>query len=137
MQLTGDQIRQALEQQWQPRRRRRAPFLRLGVSKGFKYTYDPPPSPAPGSQDMWLNGNPIGPNETFSVTVNSFLATGGDNFAAFNTGTDKRDTGQVDLQAMVDYMDGVRQHRRRPARLRPARRRRHVPGARAGDVRPG
>ena len=43
-------------------------------------------------------------DENYSVTVNSFLDTGGDNFPAFNTGTEKRDTGKVDLQAMVDYM---------------------------------
>ena len=39
------------------------------------------------------------------MTVNSFLASGGDNFAAFAGGTSKQDTGQTDLQAMVDYMD--------------------------------
>ena len=31
---------------------------------------------------MWLDGEPIDPAETYSVTVNSFLATGGDNFGA-------------------------------------------------------
>ena len=36
--------------------------------------------------------------------MNSFLATGGDNFTALNGGTGKQDTGQTDLQAMVDYM---------------------------------
>ena len=112
MQLTGAKIQEVLEQQWQtnpggpvPTR----PFLRLGVSKGFKYTYEPPPLGSPTGTlgeitGMWLNGDPIEPTETFSVTVNSFLATGGDNFRAFADGTDKRDTGKVDLQAMVDYM---------------------------------
>ena len=38
------------------------------------------------------------------MTVNSFLAAGGDNFRAFAGGTSKQDTGKVDLQAMVDYM---------------------------------
>jgi 5'-nucleotidase len=38
------------------------------------------------------------------VTVNSFLATGGDNFSELNNGTGKRDTGKIDLTAMVDYM---------------------------------
>ena len=53
---------------------------------------------------MWLNGAPIAAGTTYSVTVNSFLASGGDNFRAFAQGTSKRDTGKVDLQAMVDYM---------------------------------
>ena len=40
MKLTGAQIKAALEQQWQPAGAAR-PFLRLGISKGFTYTYDP------------------------------------------------------------------------------------------------
>ena len=38
------------------------------------------------------------------MTVNSFLASGGDNFTALAGGTNKQDTGKTDLQAMVDYM---------------------------------
>ena len=44
------------------------------------------------------------PTKTYSVTVNSFLSTGGDNFGAFAEGTNKQDTGQTDLEAMVDFM---------------------------------
>ena len=103
MKMTRAQIQAALEQQWQPAGSAR-PFLRLGISEGFSYTYDPA---AVGSRitQMWLNGTPLDPTMTYSVTVNSFLATGGDNFGAFATGTNKRDTGQVDLDAMVEYMD--------------------------------
>ncbi len=108
MQLTGADIESVLEQQWQPAGASR-PFLRLGASKGFTYTYEPPAPGAPAGTrgevtQMWLNGEPIDPAQTYSVTVNSFLSTGGDNFTAFNNGTQKRDTGKVDLQAMVDYM---------------------------------
>jgi 5'-nucleotidase len=38
------------------------------------------------------------------VTVNSFLAAGGDNFREFANGANKADTGRIDLTAMVDYM---------------------------------
>ncbi len=38
------------------------------------------------------------------MTVNSFLASGGDNFLELNNGAGKQDTGKTDLQAMVDYM---------------------------------
>ncbi len=58
--------------------------------------------------DMWLNGVAIDPATSYSVTVNSFLASGGDNFRAFAGGTGKADTGKVDLQAMVDYLGRVR-----------------------------
>jgi 5'-nucleotidase len=120
MDLTGAQIETVLEQQWQrdaggkvPSR----PFLRLGVSKGFTYTYTETPVTAPGQQDgttvdtfqgevtgMWLHGKPIDPDATYSVTVNSFLASGGDNFREFANGAHQADTGKVDLSAMVDYM---------------------------------
>ncbi|MDQ4051531.1 MAG: bifunctional metallophosphatase/5'-nucleotidase [Actinomycetota bacterium] len=107
MDLTGAQIKEALEQQWQRDAAGNVPtraFLRLGASEGFTYTYDP--SLAEGSRitGMWLQGAAIDPAATYSVTVNSFLASGGDNFRAFAGGTDKKDTGKVDLQAMVDYM---------------------------------
>ncbi len=103
MDLTGAQIKAALEQQWQPAGAAR-PFLRLGASKGFTYTYDPAKAAGSRITGMWLNGTPIDPATTYSVTVNSFLATGGDNFFAFASGTGKQDTGKTDLEAMVDYM---------------------------------
>lgn len=129
MTLTGAQIKTVLEQQWQrdafnalPTR----PFLRLGVSDGFEYTYTQQPvtetqrdnpatttvneeglqyvAPRGTITGMWLNGEPIDLAATYSVTANSFLSTGGDNFREFANGTARRDTGKVDLQAMVDYM---------------------------------
>lgn len=127
MRLTGAQIKTVLEQQWQrdafngvPTR----PFLRMGVSDGFEYTYvqkmvtetqrDNPATseneakvytaPKGTVTGMWLHGEPIDLAATYSVTANSFLATGGDNFRELGNGTNKRDTGKVDLAAMVDYM---------------------------------
>jgi len=129
MQLTGAQIKTVLEQQWQRDALNKVatrPFLRLGVSDGFTYTYsqknvtefqkdDPKTTDVDESTisytapkgtvtGMWLNGAPIDLTSTYSVTVNSFLATGGDNFFELNNGAGKRDTGKVDLAAMVDYM---------------------------------
>ena len=107
MKLTGAQIKTVLEQQWQrddkgvvPTR----PFLRLGVSDGFFATYDPARAEGSRVTGMWLNGKVIESATAYSVTVNSFLASGGDNFRGFTAGTAKRDTGKVDLQAMVDFM---------------------------------
>jgi 5'-nucleotidase len=101
--LTGAQLKSVLEQQWQPAGAAR-PFLRLGTSEGFTYTYDP--SAAAGSRiaAMWLDGGIINQDTSYSVTVNSFLAAGGDNFTVLASGTNRRDTGKVDLQAMVDYL---------------------------------
>ncbi|MET0523840.1 MAG: 5'-nucleotidase, partial [Nocardioides sp.] len=108
MELTGAQIKTVLEQQWQrdsmgniPSR----PFLRLGTSAGFEYSYDPTLPEGDRITGIWLDGEPIGEATAYSVTVNSFLASGGDNFREFANGANKRDTGQIDLQAMVDYME--------------------------------
>ena len=107
MKMTEAQIKTLLEQQWQTNPGGPAPtrpFLRLGVSKGFFSTYDPTRPEGNRVTGMWLDGTAIAPGTTYSVTANSFLAAGGDNFRAFNLATAKRDTGKVDLQAMVDYM---------------------------------
>ncbi len=103
MRLTGTQIKSVLEQQWQPAGASR-PFLRLGTSKGFTYTYDPAAAAGSRITAMWLDGEAIDLAASYSVTANSFLAAGGDNFVAFKDATEKRDTGKTDLQAMVDYM---------------------------------
>jgi 5'-nucleotidase len=103
MQLTGAQLKTVLEQQWQPVGASR-PFLRLGISEGFTYTYDPAATAGSHITHMWLDGVEIEATASYSVTVNSFLAAGGDNFLELANGAAKRDTGRSDLQAMVDYM---------------------------------
>ncbi|WP_168626077.1 ExeM/NucH family extracellular endonuclease [Cryobacterium sp. BB307] len=102
MTLTGEQIRQILEQQWQPAGTSR-PFLKLGVSEGFEYVYDPSAAVGERITAMYLNGELIDPAGQYRVVANSFLASGGDNFVTFRDGTQRADSGRVDLQAMVDY----------------------------------
>ncbi len=107
MKMTGAQIKTVLEQQWQRDDKNAVPtrpFLRLGVSNGFFATYDDSRPEGDRVTGMWLDGKAIDKAASYSVTANSFLAGGGDNFRGFNAGTAKRDTGKVDLQAMVDYM---------------------------------
>ncbi len=102
--LTGAQIEQILEEQWQPAGASR-PFLKLGVSEGFEYTYDPNAPAGSRITEVFLNGVPLDPAATYSVGANSFLASGGDNFVTFRQGTNKADSGKVDLEAMVDYFE--------------------------------
>ena len=103
MDLTGAQIKTVLEQQWQAPTASR-PFLKLGISKGFTYTFNDTLAQGSRITGMWLDGAPIAPATTYSVTVNSFLASGGDGFLELNNGAGKQDTGKTDLQGMVDYM---------------------------------
>ncbi|WP_061963201.1 5'-nucleotidase C-terminal domain-containing protein [Demequina aurantiaca] len=104
MTLTGEQISDVLEEQWQPEGSSR-PFLRLGTSTGFTYTYDPAADAGERIGNMYLDGELIGADDTYTVTANSFLAAGGDNFSTLAEGTNVADSGRVDLQAMVDYLD--------------------------------
>jgi len=100
--LTGAQLGQVLEEQWQPAGASR-PFLKLGVSKSLSYTYDPTAAAGAHITTMTVNGKTVAPADTFTVAVNSFLAAGGDNFTTLADGANTADTGKVDLQSMVDW----------------------------------
>lgn len=106
--LTGAQLKDILTRQWQATGDR--PKLHLGVSQGFSYEYteDAPPAGQTASRSghivsMSLNGKQIADGDTFTVVTNSFLANGGDGFTPFAQGTDRTDTGQIDLQATLAY----------------------------------
>lgn len=100
--LTGAQIKSILEEQWQPGGASR-PFLKLGVSKGLTYTYDPEAAQGEHITSITFNGAPLDPAAEYTVAANSFLASGGDNFVTFAKGTNVADTGVVDMTSMVDW----------------------------------
>ncbi|MFC4076377.1 bifunctional metallophosphatase/5'-nucleotidase [Salinithrix halophila] len=98
MKLTGEQLKRLLNQQWQADR------TRLLQISGLSYTWDP--SRPLGDRVTELkktDGTPITDGETYSVTANSFIASGGDAFTVFKEGTDKV-VGPVDLDALVEYI---------------------------------
>jgi 5'-nucleotidase len=83
--LTGAQIKAMLEQQWLDPRRPRI----LHVSNGFAYAWD---NAAPAgshvvAERMMLHGQPIDPMKPYRVTVNNYLAVGGDGFTVLKDGT--------------------------------------------------
>ena len=100
--LTAAQLKQVLEEQWQPTAASR-PFLKLGVSKSLKYTYDPTATAGNHVEAIYVDGALVRPGDSFKVVANSFLAAGGDNFVTLRNGTNRGDTGKIDLQSMVDY----------------------------------
>jgi len=51
-----------------------------------------------------LNGVALDPAATYNVTVNNFLADGGDNFTTFGQVTTPRLDGGNDLLALVNYL---------------------------------
>ena len=102
VEVTGAQLKQILEEQWQPEGASR-PKLHMGISEGFSYEYDPDAAPGSHIVSMTLAGAPVGEDDTVVIATNSFLAAGGDNFTTFTEGADITDTGQVDLAASVAY----------------------------------
>ncbi|WP_337060236.1 bifunctional metallophosphatase/5'-nucleotidase [Kineococcus sp. G2] len=101
--LTGEQVRQVLEEQWQPEGSSR-PFLALGVSDGFFFTYDPDAPAGQHITSVTLDGRELDPAATYRVTVNSFLASGGDNFTTLAEGTERTELGRTDLEAFTAYL---------------------------------
>lgn len=105
--LTGAQFKQALEQQWQrnadgtvPSR----PFLNLGLSKNVSYTYDASRAEGDRITSIIVNGKPIDPAKSYRIGSFSFLLQGGDNFRAFAAGKDTKDSGLIDRDAWISYI---------------------------------
>jgi 5'-nucleotidase len=104
MTLTGTQIDALLEQQ------ATAGGDGLGrtlqISNGFTYEWSvsAPVGEKVDIASIMINGVPIDPNVSYRVTVNSFLADGGDRFTILIEGTDRLG-GEVDLDALVKYFE--------------------------------
>ncbi|MGI4896167.1 MAG: bifunctional metallophosphatase/5'-nucleotidase [Janthinobacterium lividum] len=103
MTLTGAQIFEVLEQQFQPAGSSR-PFLALGVSKGFYFVMDPDEPAGERILSATLDGVELDPATGYRVTVNSFLAAGGDNFTTLAEGSDRTELGRTDLEAFTAYL---------------------------------
>jgi 5'-nucleotidase len=105
--MTGAQIEAVLRQQCQPAGVSR-PFLHLGVSTGFTYdlskTIVGNTCTSISVTNVKLNGVPLNAAATYYVTINSFLADGGDNFTAFRqVDPALRVGGGIDLDELVNY----------------------------------
>jgi len=100
--LTGAQIKAALEQQWVDEKRPRI----LQVSTGFSYSWDAskPFGEHVDASSLKLDGVPIDPARTYRVTINNYLALGGDGFAVFKDGTNAQ-YGVYDVDALYSYFE--------------------------------
>jgi len=98
--LTGAQIKNALEQQWLDPKRPRI----LQVSRGFSYAWDNarPYGERVLADRMSLNGEPIDPAKGYRVTVNNYLAVGGDGFTVLKEGSGQQ-FGTYDVDALYGY----------------------------------
>lgn len=102
--LTGAQLKTLLEQQWQGQAG--GPRI-LQVSNGFTYSYDltKPDGSKVDPASLKLGGVAIDPAASYRVTLNSFLAGGGDSFAVLKEGTNRLEQPNlVDVDAFQAYL---------------------------------
>ncbi|UEL29210.1 ExeM/NucH family extracellular endonuclease [Pseudarthrobacter sp. L1SW] len=105
--LTGAQFKTLLEQQWQTNADGTVPsraYLQLGLSKNVNYTYDAARPAGDRITSVRVNGAALDPARSYRLGTFSFLATGGDNFRAFTEGANTKDSGLVDRDAWIRYL---------------------------------
>jgi 5'-nucleotidase len=99
MTLNGAEIRALLESQ---QRADGPPYLLIPSSQ-LRYRWQRSAAPGQRVQDLRLDGEPLDPAREVRFTVNSFLADGGDGFAALRHGRDRLG-GAQDLDALIDFL---------------------------------
>ena len=102
MTLTGAQIERLLEEQFAPCTLGTNRILQ--VSEGFAYTWNAAGETCDKVDPalITINGVPVDPLASYRVTVNSFLADGGDSFPILTQGTNRLG-GEVDTDAFEKY----------------------------------
>lgn len=100
MTFTGKQIHRILERQWEGQDHPRV----LQVSHNVSYTWHP--DREPGNRvdptDVTIDGKPLDLEESYRVTINNFLAEGGDNFDVLADGRNPT-YGPIDIEILADY----------------------------------
>ena len=125
MTLTAQQIKDVLEQQFVGCKGQTTQRI-MQVSNGLKYSWSAgaaacskiidvtitptdvtvvPPAQTAAPDTLVSNGVVLNPTKTYRVTVNNFMATGGDGFGVFVGGTNTLG-GAQDIDALVAYLSG-------------------------------
>ncbi|MFK7600720.1 bifunctional metallophosphatase/5'-nucleotidase [Deinococcus sp. SM5_A1] len=100
--LNGAQIRAALEHGVATWSENKGQFLH--VSKGMSYTFDLSKPAGSRVTAVTLDGQPLDDARTYKVATNNFTAGGGDGFTMFK-GAPRLDTGTLDIDILVDYLN--------------------------------
>lgn len=103
MTLTGQQIYILLNQQWLNQA-----FPRMLKTSGLTYTWDNSRPVGDRIVEVRKDGVPITLATNYTVTVNNFLAAGGDNFTVLPQGSNHVG-GPIDLDALIEYIESLPQ----------------------------
>jgi 5'-nucleotidase len=100
MSFSGTELKALLESQQPPDRN--APHL-LVPSASLHYRWVASAPHGQRVQQVTVDGQPLRPDATYRVTVNSYLAEGGDGFQLLKTGRERLG-GLVDLDALLAFL---------------------------------
>lgn len=125
--LTGAQLRELLEQQWQDGG---MGFYPLQPSASLSYRFDDrqPKGQRVLTDSLTVDGQLVQPEQDYRIVMNSFLAEGGDNFSVLKHARDRLDTGINDLESMIAYLQ-ERDHAGEPVGFAQAQQRIQKAGA--------
>lgn len=98
VELSGRELRTILEEQF----RGDWPKL-LQASEGLAYRWDSNRAKGQRIRDLSIDGKAVQADQTYRVTVNSFLASGGDGFSVFKK-TPQFESGIADVDALADFI---------------------------------
>jgi 5'-nucleotidase len=101
--FTGAQLKALLEQQFSDDAGKTEVASLLVPSSSFRFAYDLSLPKGQRITAMTLDRRPIDPSRSYRVTVNNFLASGGDGFSVFAQSSDAFDAG-LDLDALEAYL---------------------------------
>jgi 5'-nucleotidase len=101
--LTGAQLKTLLEQQWSRSNPERTRILQ--PSRGFSYAWDParPIGERVIAASLKVSGRTVDADRHYRVTVNDFLASGGDGFRVLRSGADAVG-GPLDIDALTGFI---------------------------------
>jgi len=102
--LTGAQLKALLEQQFTEKDGvpQTVPSI-LVPSANFRFAYDLSNPAGQRIVSMLLNEEPVNPASRYRLTVNNFVASGGDGYSVLTQGTDAFDAG-LDLDALEAWL---------------------------------
>ena len=101
--LTGAQVKAVLEQQFDSGTNTVARPNLIMPSANVRFSFDKSRPAGQRIVSILVDGKPIDPARSYRVTVNNFLASGGDGFTALAQGTNPVDGG-LDLDATELYL---------------------------------
>jgi 5'-nucleotidase len=103
--LSGEQVREALEA---------AVTGSVGQVSGIRFSFDPTRPVGERVRDAWLedtgeqlveDGRAVSPHRTYTMTVNNFMASGGDDYGPFGRALEATDTGLIDSDVFASHLE--------------------------------